>query len=65
MPACSADSSRCQSSERSSDHSSFYGGSDIGNLGGVDPDPIPWHEQPVSAELTLPPLAGIWLVPEE
>ncbi len=45
--------------------SSFYGGSDIGNLGGVDPEPIPWHEQPVSAELTLPPLAGIWLAPEE
>ncbi len=44
--------------------SSFYGGSDIGNLGGVDPDPIPWHAQPVSAELSLPPLAAIWLVPE-
>jgi 1,4-alpha-glucan branching enzyme len=45
--------------------SSFYGGSDVGNLGGVAPQPIPWHEQPVSAELTLPPLAGIWLVPDE
>jgi 1,4-alpha-glucan branching enzyme len=45
--------------------SSFYGGSDTGNLGGVDPEPIPWHDQPVSAELTLPPLAGIWLAPEE
>jgi 1,4-alpha-glucan branching enzyme len=44
--------------------SSFYGGSDVGNLGGVDPEPIPWHEQPVSAELTLPPLAALWLVPE-
>jgi 1,4-alpha-glucan branching enzyme len=45
--------------------SSFYGGADIGNLGGVQPDPIPWHDQPVSAELTLPPLAAIWLVPED
>jgi 1,4-alpha-glucan branching enzyme len=45
--------------------SSFYGGSDIGNLGGVAPEPIPWHDQPVSAELTLPPLAAIWLVPDE
>ena len=45
--------------------SSFYGGSDVGNLGGVAPEPIPWHDQPVSAELTLPPLAAIWLVPDE
>ncbi len=45
--------------------SSFYGGTDVGNLGGVDPEPIPWNDQPVSAELTLPPLAAIWLVPEE
>jgi 1,4-alpha-glucan branching enzyme len=44
--------------------STFYGGADIGNLGGVEADPIPWHGQPVSAELTLPPLAAIWLVPE-
>ena len=45
--------------------SAYYGGSDVGNLGGVEPEPIPWHEQPVSAELTLPPLAALWLVPEE
>ncbi len=44
--------------------STFYGGADIGNLGGVEAEPIPWHSQPVSAELTLPPLAAIWLVPE-
>jgi 1,4-alpha-glucan branching enzyme len=44
--------------------STFYGGADIGNLGGVEAEPIPWHGQPVSAELTLPPLAAIWLVPE-
>jgi 1,4-alpha-glucan branching enzyme len=45
--------------------SSFYGGSDVGNLGGIQPEPIPWHDQPFSAELTLPPLAAIWLVPDE
>jgi 1,4-alpha-glucan branching enzyme len=45
--------------------STFYGGSDIGNLGGVAPDPIPWHGQPVSAEITLPPLAAVWLVPDK
>jgi 1,4-alpha-glucan branching enzyme len=44
--------------------STFYGGSDVGNLGGVQPEPVPWHDQPVSAEVTLPPLAAIWLVPE-
>jgi 1,4-alpha-glucan branching enzyme len=44
--------------------STFYGGSDVGNLGSVQPDPIPWHGQPVSAEVTLPPLAAVWLVPE-
>ena len=45
--------------------STFYGGSDVGNLGGVTPEPIPWHGQPVSAELTLPPLGAVWLVPDE
>ena len=45
--------------------STFYGGSDVGNLGGVTPEPIPWNGQPVSAELTLPPLAAVWLVPDE
>jgi 1,4-alpha-glucan branching enzyme len=44
--------------------STFYGGSDVGNLGAIDPEPIPWHNQPYSAEMTLPPLAAIWLVPE-
>jgi hypothetical protein len=32
---------------------------------GLGPYPIPWNDQPVSAELTLPPLAAIWLVPED
>jgi 1,4-alpha-glucan branching enzyme len=44
--------------------STFYGGSDVGNLGSVEAEPIPWHGQPVSAEVTLPPLASVWLVPE-
>jgi 1,4-alpha-glucan branching enzyme len=45
--------------------SSYYGGTDVGNLGGVQPEPIPWHDQPFSAEVTLPPLGAVWLVPEE
>jgi 1,4-alpha-glucan branching enzyme len=44
--------------------SSFYGGSDVGNLGGVKADAQPWHDQPFSAEVTLPPLGVVWLVPE-
>jgi 1,4-alpha-glucan branching enzyme len=45
--------------------STFYGGSDVGNLGAVEPEPVPWHGQPVSAEITLPPLAAVWLVPDD
>jgi 1,4-alpha-glucan branching enzyme len=45
--------------------STYYGGSDVGNLGGVEAEAVPWHDQPHSAELTLPPLGVIWLVPEE
>jgi 1,4-alpha-glucan branching enzyme len=44
--------------------STYYGGSDVGNLGGVEAEPVPWHDQPYSAELTLPPLGAVWLVPE-
>ncbi len=44
--------------------SKYYGGSDVGNLGHLEPEPIPWHNQSVSALLTLPPLAAVWLVPE-
>jgi 1,4-alpha-glucan branching enzyme len=41
-----------------------YGGGNVGNYGGVDAEPIPWHGQPFSAEVTLPPLGAIWLVPD-
>ncbi len=44
--------------------SSAFGGSDWGNFGVLKPEPIPWHGQPVSAEIELPPLAAIWLVPD-
>ena len=42
-----------------------YGGSGVGNFGGVDAENVPWHGQPFSAELQLPPLGVVWLVPEE
>jgi 1,4-alpha-glucan branching enzyme len=44
--------------------STFYGGSDVGNLGGIAADGPAWHEQAQSAELRLPPLGVVWLVPE-
>jgi 1,4-alpha-glucan branching enzyme len=42
-----------------------YGGSGIGNLGRVVIDETPWHDQPFSGEVTLPPLGVVWLVPED
>jgi 1,4-alpha-glucan branching enzyme len=44
--------------------SAYYGGSGVGNLGGVDAEAMPWHDQPFSALLTLPPLGAVWFVPE-
>jgi 1,4-alpha-glucan branching enzyme len=44
--------------------SELYGGSNVGNLGGVEAESSPWQGQPYSAELTLPPLGVVWLVPE-
>jgi 1,4-alpha-glucan branching enzyme len=38
-----------------------YGGSGVGNLGGVTAESLPWGDQPASVELTLPPLAAVWL----
>jgi 1,4-alpha-glucan branching enzyme len=43
--------------------SGYYGGTDWGNLGGVEAEGVPWHDQPFSAEVTLPPLGVVWLVP--
>jgi len=44
--------------------SELYGGSNVGNYGGVDAEASPWQGQPYSAEITLPPLGVVWLVPE-
>jgi 1,4-alpha-glucan branching enzyme len=37
----------------------WYGGSDIGNAGGVDAEHSPWHGRPHSIAVTLPPLACV------
>jgi 1,4-alpha-glucan branching enzyme len=42
-----------------------YGGSGVGNLGVIEARSEPWHGQPASAVLTVPPLGVLWLVPEE
>ncbi len=38
-----------------------YGGSNVGNYGGVEAEPIPWLGRPCSLRLTLPPLAAVFL----
>jgi 1,4-alpha-glucan branching enzyme len=58
MPTC------CRWRELLNTDASHYGGSGVGNMGGVDAEAVPWHDQPFSALLTLPPLGAVWLVPE-
>jgi 1,4-alpha-glucan branching enzyme len=41
-----------------------YGGSNVGNSGGVSADAIPWQGQACSLMLTLPPLAALFFTPE-
>jgi 1,4-alpha-glucan branching enzyme len=45
--------------------SESYGGSGVGNLGSVVAEALPWHGQPYSALLTLPPLGALWLAPDK
>jgi 1,4-alpha-glucan branching enzyme len=40
-----------------------YGGSGMGNMGGLEAEPVPWHGLPFSLNLTLPPLAAVYLEP--
>ena len=40
------------------------GGSNLGNYGGVEAEDVAWQGQSSSAEITLPPLAVVWFVPE-
>jgi len=42
-----------------------FGGSGVGNLGAAETHPLPRHGHPQSLRLTLPPLGGVWLSPEE
>jgi 1,4-alpha-glucan branching enzyme len=42
----------------------LYGGSGVGNLGSVTATEEPWHGQPASALLQLPPQGVVWLALE-
>jgi 1,4-alpha-glucan branching enzyme len=41
-----------------------YGGSDVGNLGSVTAESVPWGGMPASATLRVPPLGALWLRPD-
>jgi 1,4-alpha-glucan branching enzyme len=42
----------------------IYGGSNMGNAGGVASEPLPMHGRPQSVLLTLPPLSAVVLKPD-
>jgi 1,4-alpha-glucan branching enzyme len=42
-----------------------YGGSGMGNLGGVEAGPVPFHGLPCSLNITLPPLAVVFFKREK
>jgi 1,4-alpha-glucan branching enzyme len=44
--------------------SSFYGGGNLGNGAGAQTSATPYHAQPHSIVVTLPPLAGVIFAPE-
>ncbi|MCA0146440.1 1,4-alpha-glucan branching protein GlgB [Blastococcus sp. LR1] len=41
-----------------------YGGSGVGNFGGVEAVAEPWHGQPYSATISAPPLGTVWFLHE-
>ena len=43
--------------------SEYYGGSNMGDAGEIQAEQMPWMGQPYSAEIELPPLAGVLLKP--
>ncbi|MCW2530519.1 MAG: glgB [Blastococcus sp.] len=41
-----------------------YGGSGVGNFGGIEAVAEPWHGQPYSATVAAPPLGTVWFLHE-
>ena len=50
-------------SERLNSDADLYGGSNVGNLGGVEAEAIPSHGKDWSISLRLPPLGALVLQP--
>ena len=46
-----------------SDAEAFGGSGAVAGAPVVEAEPVPWHGQPASAALTLPPLGVLWLAP--
>ncbi len=45
-----------------SDSADYWGGN-VGNSGGVNSEPVPWHGRPCSIKIVLPPLAVLYFKP--
>ncbi len=43
---------------------SIYGGGNMGNKGGLHAEAVPWHNQPFSLVVTLPPLSVVFFKPQ-
>ncbi len=54
---------RCFYEEILNSDSQEYWGSNMGNLGGVTSENVPWHGKPYSVKITVPPLAVLYFKP--
>jgi len=54
----------CHYKELFNSDADIYGGSNKGNLGGIDSDEQQWHNQPYSINMNVPPLATVIFKPE-
>jgi len=55
---------KCFYKELMNSDSQEYWGSNMGNLGGVYSEDVPWHGKPCSFKVTIPPLAVLYFKPE-
>jgi 1,4-alpha-glucan branching enzyme len=53
----------CAYRELFNSDSEYYGGSNLGSGGSIHAEHTPWMGQPFSAEIELPPLAAVLLIP--
>lgn len=55
---------RCFYQEVLNSDSAVYGGSNMGNAGGLNSEDLAWHGKPCSILITVPPLATVYFRPE-